>query len=230
MVRKHIGTQDDDSFVGNRRDELFRGKAGEDAIFGGRGDDTLHGGGDDDYLSGDQDDDFIFGGAGADALYGGGGRDVLYGGRANDRLFNYRGGRDEFYGGLGNDEIITARATKHAWGGEGADTFVALLDEEGEFFTRLVIEDFDVRADRLDVMEWASLGFPFPDDADRVKVRRVDFDGDGKRDDIRVKLFVDDNGNGRKADGAFLLRDVKLSDFKDHADDIFYGGLYGFDL
>tara|TARA_R110000787_G_scaffold11003_11_gene36842 strand:+ start:38133 stop:38840 length:708 start_codon:yes stop_codon:yes gene_type:complete len=92
-------------------------------------------------VSGSDDDDILNGSSGADIIEGGDGDDVLSGseaGSADDDM------PDQLFGEDG-DDLLYLGSEDTGTGGEGADTFIATADAQGN----VTIEDYNVEHDAL---------------------------------------------------------------------------------
>ncbi|MCR9098263.1 MAG: ExeM/NucH family extracellular endonuclease [bacterium] len=138
-----VGTSKRDVLFGTLGDDLIEGLMGNDRLFGLDGDDDLKGGKGNDRVFGGIGNDRLKGGEGNDRLFGGFGDDLLHDGSGNDRMFGGFGDDTFEIGGGRNDRVET---------GFGADTIVfsAALAGNGNR-DRLVIDDFDVDMDVLDL-------------------------------------------------------------------------------
>ena len=179
-----------DTIWGSQWADTLSGNAGHDHVFGGAGADAIRGETGRDVLSGGNGADRIWGGSEGDTLSGGAGRDVLYGGAGHDQL---RGdsGRDRLFGGAGNDVIHSGNGGRsHLSGGGGKDTLFAHIADQGHVLsggagrdsfifhgangqgsTRSVIEDFQVRQDRL---VFGSRTLDLDDLPDAMRLRETD--------------------------------------------------------
>tara|TARA_R110002012_G_scaffold106871_3_gene248260 strand:- start:3661 stop:4368 length:708 start_codon:yes stop_codon:yes gene_type:complete len=96
---------------------------------------------DSDSVSGSEDDDILNGSSGADAIQGGDGNDVLSGsadGTGDDGM------PDQLFGEAG-DDVLYLGSDDTGVGGEGADTFIATADAQGN----VTIEDYNSEQDAL---------------------------------------------------------------------------------
>jgi Ca2+-binding RTX toxin-like protein len=120
MVRKQLGTEENDRWRGNGRANRFVALAGNDRCFGRGGNDVISGGAGDDTINGDAGDDRINGNSGNDTLNGNAGNDRINGGAGDDNL---RGGsgNDTLKGGAGNDFIAGDTGDDFMIGGAGND-------------------------------------------------------------------------------------------------------------
>jgi Ca2+-binding RTX toxin-like protein len=153
------GGSGNDTLLGSHGNDLLVGGAGDDSLDGGTGNDTLLGGDGNDTLQGDHGDDLLSGGAGNDSLDGGTGNDSLFGGDGNDTLVGDHGndllvgghGNDLLYGGSGHDMVIAGTGYDEVTLGSGHDTIFidqsVLADGGGE----MVVSDFNVRQDVLEL-------------------------------------------------------------------------------
>jgi hypothetical protein len=161
----------------------------DNLIVGTEGDDVLRAGTKIFALSGRGGDDVLIGNGSANFLDGGDGDDVLRGGDGDDVL----------NGGPGNDTLI---------GGPGADVFMVTALGDGTD----TILDFDrSEGDRLDLGRllagsgWDGPGSPTA--GDFVRVERIDLDGDGVNDDVRVDVDLDGSGSLHAFHPVFVLND-----------------------
>ncbi|GBD42920.1 Poly(beta-D-mannuronate) C5 epimerase 1 [bacterium HR40] len=161
-------------------DNLLLGSNSGDTLLAGSGVAALSGRKGNDTLIGNDLDNFLDGGDGDDLLLGGAGDDVLNGGPGNDRLR----------------------------GGEGADTFMVTALGDG----RDLILDFNRNeGDRIDLDRllagsgWGGPGAPGA--SDFVQVSRIDRDGDGIQDDLRVSVDLDGGGSLHVFHPVFVLND-----------------------
>lgn len=161
-------------------DNLIVGTEGDDVLHAGNKIFALSGRGGDDVLIGNGANNFLDGGDGDDRLRGGDGDDVLNGGPGNDTLI----------------------------GGPGADTFMVTALGDG----RDTILDFNrAEGDRLDLdrlLKGSGWGGPdSPAAGDFVRVERIDRDGDGVNDDVRVSVDLDGSGSLHAFHPVFVLND-----------------------
>lgn len=161
----------------------------DNLVTGTDGDDVLRAGTKVAALSGGKGDDVLIGNGSANFLDGGDGDDVLRG-NAGDDFLN---------GGPGNDLLR---------GGDGADTFMVTALGDG----RDTILDFDrSEGDRIDLdtlLRGSGWGGPdSPTAGDFVRVERIDRDGDGVNDDVRVSVDLDDGGSLHAFHPVFVLND-----------------------
>lgn len=73
-------------------------------------------------------------------------------GSAGDDMLSLRDGNGSLSGGVGDDILSDGVGRNRMSGGSGADTFVLMADGE-----RDVIEDMDIREDRIDLSAWGKL-------------------------------------------------------------------------
>jgi len=124
-----VGGDGDDMIFGGEGNDLVFGGADADTIFGGMGDDQLYAQGGRDFVEGQDGDDNILGGGGNDELRGGNGDDFIRGDAGND-LLRGQNGEDRLFGSDGRDSLIGgAGFFDFLSGGEGADRFLALVDD-----------------------------------------------------------------------------------------------------
>ena len=140
-----------DFFLGDGGADTLFGGGGDDLLYGGREDDTIHGGRGNDLVNGGRGDDFLYGDAGDDIMNGSWGENYVYGGDGDDRMKGdgnlYGGGGDDrMVGGWSNDIIEGGSGDDSIRGGPGNDIFVYRT----QGFGKDVIEDIDVREDKLD--------------------------------------------------------------------------------
>ncbi len=171
-----LGFGGNDVILGNGGGDAIDGGAGDDTIYGGTGNDfavgndgndrVFLGDGNDEYLpdvdgSYDAGDDFVRGGAGNDFIGDLLGSNEIYGDTGSDTLVAFdsldengvytdpaeQGTTDTLNGGYGND-IIAGDLGDILTGGQGADTFVT-LDDEDPALENVNITDFDPEEDEL---------------------------------------------------------------------------------
>ena len=98
----------------------------------------------------------MFGSNKSDRLDGAEGNDELFGGRGNDRLFGGIG-NDKLFGGSGNDILSGGFGRDFYHGGDGADLFKTTSMKVES--TALVIDDFQVGVDRIDLSPFGISSF-----------------------------------------------------------------------
>jgi len=123
---------------------------GQDVIEGTQGDDFILGA-DRDVIDGtdseQEDADIIDAGTGDDAIYAGDGADLLVGGEGDDFIFA-GGGDDQISAGTGDNYVIT---------GEGSDTIYIDQSVLAEGRDEIIVEDFTVGEDVLQLDEGLSI-------------------------------------------------------------------------
>lgn len=192
-----------------------------DWIDGGRGDDLIDGGPDNDTLLGRKGDDDLFGRAGHDTLRGHAGRDELHGGDGSDGLFG-GAAADELFGGRGLDALYGGDGRDDLRGGAHADVFGYRSAQEVEG-DRI----WDFNRSQLDVIEFDTAGVglkPGPaafggrdNDADPGEVAQIEGNtggfvtlevdpfGQGNRNEVRLEVRPDFDGNFRSGDFLFAV-------------------------
>ena len=143
------------------------------------GDDTISGRGGNDVIDGRSGNDFLDGGDGDDIIMGSGGNDILNGGAGRDRLIGGRGADEFRYTGLS----------------DGTDTIVDFNADQGDVLGLHLLLD----------------GSGFDPDAPNagrfLRLRELDLDGDGARDDIQVQVDLDGAGSAHRFVTIFELLD-----------------------
>ena len=197
------GGDGDDQLYGGEHNDLLIGGAGDDQLYGGNNQDTLGGGDDNDQLHGGSHDDLLLGGDGNDHLYGDGNKDTLGGGDGDDYLDGGSGkdllvgggGDDILIGGDGHDMILASTGHDQVSLGEGNDTIFidqsVLADGGGE----MVVSDFDIKHDVLELGDGLSV-----------------YDIDMTQAD--TQLVLSDNDNNQFT---ITLQGVTPQTFQDHA-------------
>lgn len=175
------GGSNNDLLYGDNGNDYLRGGDDRDTLYGGDGRDRMNGDGGIDRLYGGAGNDTLDGGIDVDTLYGGTGNDVLYGGDLGGHSPNGSGdtlrgdaGRDTLVGGFGNDVL---------YGGADADTFLFAHAGPSREVSGGVIRQTDTikdldEGDRIIFDRAAYTQVAYAD--------RVDLDGDGQRDDVRL--------------------------------------------
>jgi hypothetical protein len=148
-------TLEDDEHHGSNQRDITWGNSGNNQISGGTGDDILYGGEGDDLISGDPGDDFLVGGPGRDEVRDNGGSNELYGGEGDDFIDPIStGGSNKYFGEEGNDILIGSNAVDIFDCGEGVDTVINYIPQQGDSIKdnceKVLQEEFDVNVDTQD--------------------------------------------------------------------------------
>ncbi|MGJ8597930.1 hypothetical protein [Sulfitobacter sp.] len=124
-------------------------------------------------------------------------------GSAGDDLLSLRDGNGSLSGGAGDDILSDGAGRNRMSGGSGADTFVLMADGE-----RDVIEDLDIREDRIDLSAWGMLY-----SIDQLNIRSTSTGAVLEYAEEELELV---NQAGRSLSAADLVR--VLPEFLSHVD------------
>jgi VCBS repeat-containing protein len=147
---KLLGGEHNNLLIGGNDNDYLDGGSNHDTLVGGDGDDQLYGGNHGDVLSGGEGADHLDGQSGHDTLGGGDGNDTLIGGGGQDLLVG-GGGDDLIYAGSDHDQVLASTGSDTVELGSGNDTIFIDQSVLAEGGGEMVVTDFNVHQDVLEL-------------------------------------------------------------------------------